>query len=546
MESSAKFRTVRRSRTAPAMVALLAVSVAVSGCTAAASGGIEVIEGDSPASDVIALSAGSSDVAVVRAVDAAVEQLPELAAIAMDETGTPGLAIAVVHNGEMIYADGFGVREAGTADRVDADTVFQIASVSKSLSATVVARAITQDAVEWDTPVRTLLSDFSLADSYVTQNATIGDYFSHRTGLATGAGDDLEDVGYDRDYILDHLRYQPLDDFRSSYHYSNYGITVGAEATAAALGMDWNDAIRELVYEPLGMTATSSSYADFVAQPNRATLHTFVDGEFQPLFERNPDPQSPAGGVSSTVGDLSKWMTMILSGGEQDGQPFVTPESLVPAITAQSISSQASAPDQRTGSYGYGFNVGSQAGGRTTVSHSGGFVLGAGTNYQLVPSLDLGIVTLTNAAPIGTAEAINAQFLDLVQYGEVQRDWLGDYSGALSALNAPAGDLVGETKPGTAGASLYLSDYEGTYRNGYFGDLVVTEVDGALQAALGPRGNYLLELEAWDADTFAFTPTGENAPHDSLSSATFSRSGGAVTGVTLEFFDAQGLGEWRR
>ncbi|MGJ8722476.1 MAG: DUF3471 domain-containing protein, partial [Salinibacterium amurskyense] len=217
-----------------------------------------------------------------------------------------------------------------------------------------------------------------------------------------------------------------------------------------------------------------------------------------------------------------------------------------PAITAQSISARASAPDQRSGSYGFGFNVGSQANGRTTVSHSGGFVLGAGTNYQLVPSLDLGIVTLTNAGPIGTAEAINAQFLDVVQYGEVTREWIADYRGALLGLSAPAGDLVDATAPGTAGASVYLSDYAGTYRNSYFGDLVVTEVDGALQAALGPRGGYLLDLEPWDSDTFSFVPTGENAPAGSLSSATFSRSGGAVTGVTLEFFNAQGLGEWRR
>jgi len=546
MESPATPSARRRARFAPVLVMMLAVSVAVSGCTAEESGGLEVLTGGSPASDVIALSAGSSDVAVARAVAAAVEQLPELAETAINETGVPGLAIGVVHNGEMIFAEGFGLREADSSDRVDSDTVFQVASVSKSISATVAARAVTQGAVEWDTPVSTLLPDFSLADTYVTENATIADYFSHRTGLATGAGDDLEDVGYERDYILDHLRYQPLDDFRSTYHYSNFGLTVGAEAVAAALDLPWEDAVRELVYEPLGMTSSSSSYADFVRQPNRATLHTLVDGNFQPLYERNPDPQAPAGGVSSTVGDLSKWMMMVLSNGEHSGQSFVAADALTPAITAQSISARAAAPDQRNGTYGYGFNVGSQASGRTTVSHSGGFVLGAGTNYQLVPSLDLGIVTLTNAAPIGTAEAINAQFLDLVQYGDVTRDWIGDYRGALAGLTAPTGDLVDESAPGTAGAAVYLSDYTGTYRNSYFGDLVVTEVDGALQAALGPRGNYLLELEPWDADTFSFVPTGENAPAGSLSSATFDRSGGAVSGVTLDFFNAQGWGTWRR
>lgn len=456
------------------------------------------------------------------------------------------MVVAVVHGGDMVYSQGFGVREAGKEDAVDTETVFQIASVSKSLSATVVARAISEGVVSWDTPVNTLLPDFSLEDSYVTANATIGDYFSHRTGLATGAGDDLEDVGYERDYILDHLKYQPLDAFRSSYHYSNFGIAVGAEATAAALGEKWEDAARELVYEPLGMTSTSSGYAEFVAQTNRATLHTLVDGEFQALYERNPDPQSPAGGVSSTVGDLSTWMTMILSGGEHAGATFVTSEALVAATTAQSISVPSTAADQRTSHYGFGFAVGTQASGRTSLSHSGGFVLGAGTNYQLVPSLDLGIVTLTNAGPIGIPEALNAQFLDLVQYGQITRDWLSDYRGAMAGFYQPTGDFVGETAPGTAGASVYLSDYVGSYRNDYFGDLVITEDSGTLTAHLGPEGNYRLELDQWDADTFAFAPTGENAPSGSLSSATFSRGGGAVNGVTLEFFDNQGLGEWRR
>ena len=200
----------------------------------------------------------------------------------------------------------------------------------------------------------------------------------------------------------------------------------------------------------------------------------------------------------------------------------------------------------RTSLYGYGFNTESAAGGRTVISHSGGFVLGAATNIRMIPSLDLGIVTLTNGAPYGLPEAVNAQFLDLVQYGEVTRDWVADYQSAVASLTVPAGDLVDASAPGDPEPAGPLSDYTGTYGNDYFGALTVSERDGALMLAMGPDGDYTLELSAWDGDVFSFVPTGENAPEGSLSSATFTRGPDGVDALTLEFFDSQGLGTWRR
>lgn len=515
---------------------------AATGCAASQPSTVAITIGDAPNADTVALP-GDRDAAV----EAAVKQLPDLVKKGLETTGVPGAAVAVVSNGEVIYSGGFGVRDTSTGTPVDVDTIFQIASLSKPLSATVVAKAITDGDLTWDTRVASELPGFSLADPYVTQNAQISDYFAHRSGLPTGGGDDLEDLGYDRDYILAHLGLIPLAPFRNTYQYSNFGITVGAEAAAAAAGMTWEDAARSLLFTPLGMTSTSATHADFLASADHAVLHAKTGPTtFEPLYDRQPDAEAPAGGVSSNVGDIAKWMKLVLSGGVLDGKPFIDPAPLLAMTSAQIVSGHNSAVDQRASHYGFGINVGTAAGGRVTLNHSGAFALGAATTATLVPSLGLGIVVLTNGTPVGLPEAVAAQFLDLVQYGHVTRDWVSDIGKYFAQAEAPVGDLAGQKRPADPAPSAALADYAGTYANPYFGDLVVTVDGDTLKGAMGPGGGYTFTIDPWNGDQRAFAPSGENAPRGSLSSATFSRSGGSASTVVLEYFDKWGLGTFSR
>lgn len=417
------------------------------------------------------------------------------------------MAIAVVHGDEVVFADGFGVREVGTADAVTPGTVFQIASVSKSLSATAVAAAIgdSDGAIGWDTPIHELLPGFAFSDPTVTELATIADAFSHRTGLATGAGDDLEDLGFDGETILERLRLQPLDAFRSSYHYSNFGLTVGASAVAAFRGESWDALMDELVFEPLGMTASSARHDDFLAHEDRALLHTLEDGAFVAAFDRDPDAEAPAGGVSSTAGDVARWMRMLLAGGTLDGVRIADEDALARAMTAQTVSGAGLDITGRAAHYGLGFNVSSPASGRVSVSHSGAFVLGAATSFQLVPALDLGIVVLTNGAPVGVPEAVAAQFLDEVQYGRVTRDWIADAGRLFAGYTTPVGDLAGRTPPADAEPSSPLDALVGAYDNPYFGPLRVVRRGGGLELRLGAGEGVVLPLTAWDGDVFSYT-----------------------------------------
>lgn len=476
-------------------------------------------------------------------VEAAVAALPDSIEQLMDETGMPGLAVAVVYGGKLVYSEGFGVRNIDSEEPVDPDTVFQLASVSKSVGATVVAHEVTEGVVDWDTPVALHLPEFALADPWVTEHVTIGDLYAHRSGLFMHAGDELEDLGYDRGEVLQRLRHTPLSPFRSTYAYGNYDITAAAESVARAAGTDWADLSEEVLYEPLGMSSTSSRFDDFMAEENRADGHILDDGEWVVTpSQRQPDAQSPAGGVSSSVTDMAAWMSMVLSasGPDAEANDVVSPEALVPAITAQSISGPAALGYQRSGFYGYGFNAGSTAGGLASVSHSGAFYLGTGTTFSLLPEAGLGIIALANGSADGTTETIAARFMDRAQFGEVRQDWWSLYSAGLASVSQPTGELVGQSPPADAAPARPLAEYAGNYANDYFGSASVTVVGDSLELTVGP-GTVVWPLDHWDGDVFVFEPFSENAALGSVSQATFDGST-----LVIELLDEHGLGTFTR
>ncbi len=477
------------------------------------------------------------------AVDNAVAKLTGIAEDLMNSSGIPGLAVAVVHEGKTIYAKGFGVKDIRADDtlenRVNRDTVFQVASLSKSLAATVVARQVGAEAIAWDTPVAAKLPGFALADPAVTAMVTVGDLFAHRSGLPDHAGDLLEDLGYDRGYVLSKLRELPLDGFRTSYAYTNFGLTA-AEAVAAAAGKSWEQLADDVLYEPLDMASTSSRFTDYENRSNRAVGHLRIEDRYEPRLQRDADPQSPAGGVSSSVSDMAQWLALILAQGKRGDLQIIDPEALLPAVTPQIVSRPPTEPAMRAGFYGYGFNVGTTSAARTQLSHSGAFELGAAANFVVLPSADVGIVALTNATPSGVPETLTAEFADLVQFGEVREDWRGLYRDAFADMDAPVGSLVGKTPPSSPAPGPPPSELIGTYANDYWGPATVTERDGKLTLSLGPNAAQW-PLTHWDGNVFTFGFLSENAPPGTISKASFNGDT-----LELEYFDAEGKGTFTR
>ncbi|WP_431683678.1 serine hydrolase [Kitasatospora sp. KL5] len=478
-------------------------------------------------------------------VASAVARIDGYAQNAIAKTGVPGLALAVVYRDKVVHTKGFGVRQLGKPETVTPDTVFQLASVSKPIASTVVAGVVGQKAVKWDDPVTAHDPGFALADPWVSSHVTIADLFSHRSGLPDHAGDLLEDLGYQRDYILQHLRDHTLAPFRASYAYTNYGLTEAAVAVAKAKGVAWEDLAADVLYKPLGMTSTSSLRSAYDSAANKAVPHVRTDTGWQVSTTENPDPQSPAGGVSSTVQDLARWMRLQLADGTFEGRRVVDAAGLNETRVPHIVSNPPKAPAGNAGSYGLGWNVNQDSHGRLRLNHSGAFELGAATVVTLLPSEQLGIVVLTNGQPIGVPEAVAEAFFDFAQEGREMVDWLS-FLGKV----VPAAALVGVSptdysKP-PAGAAPAEPDaaYVGTYRNNYYGPLTVTARNGGLVMSLGPD-NLQFPLRHYDGDVFSFQTRGENAV--GLSGVTFTVGpDGRASSVVVEQFNHDGLGTFTR
>ncbi|MGW1894521.1 serine hydrolase [Streptomyces sp. NPDC002004] len=474
-------------------------------------------------------------------VDAAVRQLDGVVQSTMRRTGVPGVSVAVVHRDRVVYLKGFGVRKVGLPDRVDPDTVFQLASVSKPLASTVVAGAVGRRTVGWDDPVTEHDPGFALKDPWVTRHVTLADLFSHRSGLPDHAGDLLEDLGYDRAYILRHLRDEPLAPFRASYAYTNFGLTEAAVAAARAAGSSWEELSARTLYRPLGMTSTSSSFADYQRAGDKAAGHVRTDGTWQAKYVRNPQAQSPAGGAYSTARDMARWLRLELGDGRFEGKQVIDAAPLAETYVPHIVAQPPMAPAGRTGFYGLGWDVGYDDHGRLRLSHSGAFDQGAATNVTMLPSEQLGIVVLTNGQPVGVPEAIANDFFDIAQTGRPQVDWLSFIGRVLAQQLAVGRSRVDYAKPPAHPvAARPDSAYTGTYGNGYYGPLTVSTEGSTLVMSLGPR-KMRFPLRHYTGNTFSYDTTGENAV--GLSGVTFTLGpDGDATKVRVEHLDGNGLG----
>lgn len=478
-------------------------------------------------------------------VEAALSRLDGLVENAMRQTGVPGVAVAVVHRDKVVYAKGFGVRQLGKNAKVDPATVFQLASLSKPLSSTIVARAVGHKVVGWDDPVVTHDPGFALKNPYVSANVTVADLFSHRSGLPDHAGDLLEDLGYQRDYILRHLRLEPLTPFRASYAYTNYGLTEAGEAVAAAAKTSWPQLAADTLFKPLGMQNSSYQRADYDKAADKASAHVEVNGRWKPSTTENADRQAPAGGASSTVDDLATWMRLQLANGQFDGKQLVDSAALDQTRIPHAVSMAPLAPAGAPGLYGLGWNVGYEGAGGLRLSHSGAFDLGAATEVTLLPSEQLGIVVLTNGQPIGVPEAVAAAFLDIARNGRQTVDWLPFYRKVVQAAAYTGASPTNYAKPPPDATPAKAKDaYTGTYANDYYGPVTVTgDNSGNLTMTLGPQ-EMSFSLRHYTGDTFSYQTQGENAV--GLSGVTFHPRSGKAESVTIEHLDANGLGTFSR
>ena len=477
-------------------------------------------------------------------VAAALPSLEAMAKHAVASGAVPGLAIAVVYDDETIFLKGFGLREVGKPETVDADTVFQIASLSKPISSTIVAALVSEGVVSWDSRIADLDPAFALYDPYPTAQVTIRDLLSHRSGLPGSGGNDLEDIGFRQDVVLHRLRLvPPSSSFRAGYSYSNFGFTEGAVAATKPTGSSWDDLAQQKLFGPLGMTSTSTRHADFLARADRTALHVKAEGAWAAKVKRDPDPQAPAGGVSSSARDLAKWVRLELGHGVYGGKTLIATAAL-DETHAPLIARGANPVTGSAAFYGLGWNVDFGRHG-LAWGHAGAFSAGAQTLVTMYPKAKLGILVLTNAFPSGVPEGLADSFADVVFDGKVGKDWLPAWNAMYANLFAPGASAVSSKPPASPTPALASGSYTGRYANAYVGEAIVTDDHGALTLKVGPDGAHRYALRHFDRDLFLYIPSAE-MPDQPAALRFAVGADGKASAVTVESLDANGLGTLKR
>mgnify|MGYP003594274884 CR=1 FL=1 len=333
---------------------------------------------------------------------------------ALQEWKIPGAAVAVVKNGKPVFMKGYGVKEMGTMDSVDINTLFMIGSNTKAFTGTALAMLEADKKLSLDDKVQRWLPDFKLYDPWVAKEATIRDLLCHRLGFETFQGDFMY---FDSDLTTAEVRdkmgkLKPLYGFRSKWGYTNSAFMTAGEIIPKVTGQTWAQFLEARIFKPLGMDRSLALSTSILTATNKAAAHTVVMGELKKIPYGQLDNLAPAGSISSSVNDMSKWAIALLNNGKINGTEVIAPSAIQQTRTPQSILGNGGHPFNKAhfSLYGLGWFLEEYAG-RKIVAHTGG-VNGFVTSFCLVPEEKLGIIVLTNTDANGFYEALRNEIED--------------------------------------------------------------------------------------------------------------------------------------
>jgi CubicO group peptidase (beta-lactamase class C family) len=445
---------------------------------------------------------------MVHAVDLPIKKLDQQFSKAQKDWGVPGIAIAIVKDDKVIFSKGYGVRKLNQTQPVDEHTLFAIASNSKAFTAATLAILVDQGKLKWDDKVVDRLPYFRLQDDYATREMTVRDLLSHRGGLGTFSGDLIwYGTDYSAEEVVKHARYIPTaSSFRSHYDYSNVMFITAGEVVHQITGMPWSLFVKTNIIDKLAMTDTVLSVNELKNKNNVAAPHRLRDGNTLVIPWYRWDNASAAGGIISSVSDMSKWLRLQLNHGKTGDQTIFSeansfamwsPNTIIP-ISAKRAKNN---PTTHFAAYGLGWSLKDYQG-RKIVEHSGGYD-GMYSKVVMIPEENLGIVVLTNSMT-GIEGALANTIVDAAL--DVKgKDWIADnlksfkssQERKMQAKEKWVSERVLNTKP-----SLAEAEYAGTYGGAMFGNATVTQEDGKLVLRLLPNKDLVADLSHWHHDTY--------------------------------------------
>jgi CubicO group peptidase (beta-lactamase class C family) len=472
----------------------------------------------------------------------------------------PGIAVGVVKDGKLIHARGYGVANLETGRKVDEHTLFGVASNSKAFTTAAISMLVDEGRMTWDDKVVDHIPGFRLYDPYVTEAFTVRDLVTHRSGLGLGAGDLMmwpDGSDFSRADIIHNLRYlKPVSAFRTKYDYDNLLYIVAGEVVAKVSGMPWEDFIEQRILKPLGFRNPAASLKRVRDRSNMIRPHVPVEGELKVVDIDWSETANAAGGIWSSISDFSRWTLLLLNGGRYGDslgkrlfsdamhREMWSPQTIIPANTRQPYLTHFAA-------YGLGWFL-SDVRGYKQVTHTGGLA-GIVTQHVLLPELGLGIIVFTNQQSGAAFSAISNTIKD-GYLGVRGQDWVKTYADAERKGFAEADSVrrkvaaAIEAQKNKYKSGFDFSPYLGTYRDAWFGDIVLSVRDGKPWVASRRSPRLSGELLPYNAQTLVARWTDRSMDADAFLIFSVDRDGKpsgfrmeAISPLTDFSFDFQDL-----
>lgn len=436
------------------------------------------------------------------------EQIDYFAEETLQKWEIPGISLVVIQPGEKAYIKGYGFRERNSHKHVDAQTLFQINSLTKAFTALTVNMLVKEGKINWDAPINLYFPTFDPIDPQAKEQLSLRDLLCHRSGFPGNLYEGWRlFVKTDRpvnEYIQRLAFIEPIFPFRTRFNYDNIGYAIGSDIVAKASGVSWADFCQQKIFAPLGMNRTFISYSIYSKDENSALPHACKLAQPLPGYNWEKDSLEAASGINSCAADMALWLHYCLT---QDSyfdeilkpHMIVNPEDLLPQTELSTFEIISHGQPQLNYALGWWlYNLDN-----STIYRHTGSSPGMQSVLAIVPEKGLGVVILSNQAKHPAVSALMNQILDglldrpesdwqnlamkaFLEVKENEKKWFE--SQALSRQ-----EEIPPTFP--------LNKYAGIYTHPGYGSLLIKEKDQKLDIEFlfcNEKGH----LQHWEGNQF--------------------------------------------